>query len=92
MSGYRELMRRKLLEQFYDKMSEEEKRTFVMLTMQDKSRDEIMQALSAQNAKIDDVSRKIGKYPFASDLLANISGNFLTDGLIWIGHKLLRKL
>ena len=31
----RELMRRKLLEDMYDRMSEEEKRTFVQLTLQD---------------------------------------------------------
>ena len=33
MSGYRELMRRKLLEDIYNKMSPEEKRTFIQLTL-----------------------------------------------------------
>lgn len=86
--SYRELMRRQLLERIYDKMSDEEKRTFVQLTLQDKSHTEIMQALSQQNARIEEVSHKIGRYPFASDLLANVAGNAITDGLIWLGKTL----
>ena len=92
MTGYRQLMRRKLLEDIYEDLSEEDKRTFIQLTIQDKSWNEIAQALQRQEAKIDDVSRKIGKYPFASDLLANVGGNFITDGLVWIGKSLLKKL
>lgn len=92
MNAYRELMRRKLLEEMYDKLSPEERRTFVQLTMQDKNFNEILHALRQQNAKIDDVSRKIGKYPFASDLLANVAGNAITDGLVWLGSKIFRKL
>ena len=53
MSGYRELMRRKLLEQMYDKMSDEEKRTFVQLTMQNKDHTEIMSALNDLRQKAD---------------------------------------
>ena len=90
MNAYRELMRRKLLEEIYEGLSEEDKRTFVQLTMQDKSWSEIAQALQRQEAKIDDVSRRIGKYPFASDLAANVAGNAITDGLIWLGRKLIK--
>lgn len=92
MNGYRELMRRKLLEQMFDKMSDEDKRTFVQLTLQDKDHKEIMQAISQQNEKIDDVSRKIGNHPFATDLFSNVLGNGITGGLIWIGSRLFRKL
>ena len=90
MNAYRQLMRRKLLEEIYEKLSPEDKRTFVQLTLQDRSWNEILQALRQQNAKIDDVSRRIGEHPFASDLLANVAGNAITDGLAWIGRKLLR--
>jgi hypothetical protein len=92
MNGYRELMRRKLLEDMYNKMSDEDKRTFVQLTMKDKDHQEIMQALSQQNEKIDNVSRKIGDHPFATDLFSNILGNGITDGLIWLGSRLFKKL
>ena len=39
------LMRRKLLEQMYDRMTDEEKRLFAMLTMQNKSNDDILRAI-----------------------------------------------
>ena len=83
-------MRRKLLEKVYDKLSPEEKRTFVQLTMQDRNSEEIMKALRQQNAKIDEVSRKIGNHPFATDLFSNVLGNGITDGLIWLGSKLFK--
>lgn len=89
---YQGLLRRKLLEDIYDKMSPEEKQTFIQLTMQNKSRDEILQALSQQNQKIDEVSQKIGNHPFATDLFSNVLGNGITDGLILLGKALFRKL
>ena len=85
--GYRELMRRKLLEDIYDKMSDEEKRAFVQLTIQNKDHTEIMQALQGISRQVDE-----GKHSFKSDLIANISGNIITDGLIFLGKSLFRKL
>lgn len=85
MNGYRELMRRKLLEQMYDNMSDEDKRTLVRLTAQSKDHSEIMSALKQLREKADS-----NHHSFVSDLLANISGNFITDGLLFIGRKLIR--
>lgn len=82
----------KLLEDVYNKMSDEEKRAYLQLATQDRGRDEILRALQQQDAKIDEVSRKIGKHPFAIDLLSNVLGNGITDGLIWLGRSLFRKL
>lgn len=89
MSGYRELMRRQLLERIYDKMSEEEKRTFVQLTLQDKSHTEIMEALSRQRAQLDKIEKKQN---WLTDFGSDIAANFLTDGLIWLGSRLFKKL
>lgn len=87
--GYRELMRRKLLEDIYNKMSDEEKHTFAQLTLQDKSHQEIMNALSKQKADLESLKRGQNWYvDFGSDVAAN----FLTDGLIWLGSRLFRKL
>ena len=85
--GYRELMRRRLLESIYDKMSDEEKRQFVQLTMQNKNHLEIMASLNELKQKADE-----NHHSFTSDLLANIAGNGIWDGLIWFGSKLFRKL
>ena len=87
--GYRELMRRQLLERIYDKMSDEEKRTFVQLTMQNKSHTEIMEALSQQQKQLNDIQKKQN---WLTDFGSDIAANFLTDGLIWLGSKLFRKL
>lgn len=89
MNAYRELIRRKLLEDMYERMSDEDKRTFVQLTMQNKSNDEILQALAQQKNQLDHIEKSQNWFvSFGSDIAAN----FLTDGLIWIGSKLFRKL
>lgn len=89
MNAYRELMRRKLLEEIYEGLSEEDKRTFVQLTIQDKSWQEIAQALAQQKAQLDRIEKSQNWYvDFGSDVAAN----FLTDGLIWLGSKIFRKL
>lgn len=88
---YRELMRRKLLEQIYDKMSDEEKRLFVQLTMQNRDHREIMDALRRQQAQISRVVDKVEKQSFALDFGSDILANFTTDGLIWLASKLFRR-
>lgn len=87
--GYRELMRRQLLERIYDKMSEEEKRLFVQLTMQNKSHTEIMEALSRQQRQLDSIEKKQNWF---TDFGSDIAANFLTDGLIWLGSKIFRRI
>jgi len=90
MNAYRELMRRKLLEDIYDGLSEEDKRTFIQLTMQDKSWSEIAQALQKQGREIDEIHVKVAKQTWLSDFSSNIAGNALWDGLVWISSKLIR--
>lgn len=84
---YRAMMRRKLLERIYDRMSDEERRTFVQLTMEDKDHKEIMASLNELKRRADS-----NHHSFVSDFGANIAGNAAWDGLLWIGSKLLRRL
>ena len=58
MTNYREFMRRKLLEDIYDKLTPEEKLAYVQLTMQDKDHREIMDALSQQRADLEAIKKK----------------------------------
>lgn len=89
MNAYRAMMRRKLLEEIYDGLSEEDKRTFVQLTMQDKSRSEIVQALQQQKSQLDRIEKgQNWTRSFGSDLLAN----FTSAGVLWLGSKLFSKL
>lgn len=86
--GYRELMRRKLLEEIYNRLTTEEKKTFVQLTMLNKSHKEIMEALSHQQSQLDDIEKKQN---WKVDFLSDIGANILTDGLIWLGSRLFKR-
>ena len=87
MTDYRAFLRRRMLEDMYDRMSEDEKKLFVQMTMQDKSHSEIMSALQDLRQKADK-----NHHSFVSDFGANIAGNAVWDGLVWLGGKLLRRL
>ena len=87
----RELMRRQLLEQIYDKMSEDEKRTFIQLTMQNKDHNEIMDALKAQREQVEQIAQKVEKQSWLTDFGSDLLANFTTDGLIYLGRKLFGK-
>ena len=83
-----ELMRRKLLEDIYDRMSDEEKKIFIQMTMEQRSADDIMQALQQQSQKIDRLQQT--QQTFAQDFASNILGNATWDGLLWLTRKLFR--
>lgn len=86
---YTGLIRRKMLEDIYDRMSDDEKRLFVQLTMQNKTGDEILQALAQQKAQLERIEKSQN---WVVDFGSDIAANFLTDSLIWLGDKLFRKL
>ena len=92
MNACRELMRRRLLEDIYDSLSEEDRRTFVRMTLQDKGWNEILQALQRQESRIADIDEKVSRQTWLSDFSSNIAGNALWDGLVWLGSRLIRKL
>ena len=89
MNAYRAMLRRKFLEEIYNDLSEEDKRTFIQLTMQDKSWSEIAQALQQQKTQLDRIEKKQN---WAVDFGSDVAANLFTDGLIWLGSKLFRKL
>lgn len=84
-------MRRKLLEQMYDRMTDEEKRLFAMMTMQNKSNSEILQAIQ-QNQQhlehlVEHADRDQWYVAFGSDVAANV----LTTSAFWLLGKLFAK-
>lgn len=81
------LLRRKLLEEIYNDLSEDDKRAFVMMTMQNKGYKDIMQALQGQSRKLDDIERKQSWY---YDLSANIAGSAILDSATWLFGKLIK--
>ena len=86
--NYRGLMRRKLLEQMYDKLSDEDKRLYVQLAIQDRDHREIMQALNNYGEQIHDLRKH--QQTFLEDFASNVAGNALWSGITWMGSKLLK--
>lgn len=85
------IARRMLLERIYDKMTDEEKRIFAMMTMQNKSNDEILQAIR-QNQQhlqhlVEHANRDRWYVAFGSDVAANV----LTTSAFWLLQKLLAR-
>lgn len=87
----RNLLRRKLLEQIYDKLTDEEKRTFIYLSMQDKDHREIMEALRMQGAQIDRVVKKVEKQSWFNSFGSDVAANFTSAGFLWLISRLFRK-
>ena len=82
------LMRRKLLEDIYSRMTDEEKKLFVQMTLQNKSNDDILKALQQQSVQIQDLRQR--QQTFGQDFLSNILGNATWDGAAWLLGKLLK--
>ena len=80
------LMRRKLLESIYDRMTDEEKRLFIQMTLQQRSADEIKKALQEQSAQLQDLRHR--QQSFSQDFLSNILGNATWDGALWLVSRL----
>ena len=82
------LMRRKLLESIYDKMSDEEKRLFIQMTFQQRSTEEILTALQRQSSQIAEIRNC--QQTFSQDFASNILGNAAWAGAEWLFAKLFK--
>ena len=82
------LMRRKLLEEMYGRMTDDEKKLFVQMVMQQKSADDIMKAIGQQSSKLQDI--RSSQQTFGEDFLSNILGNATWDGAVWLVRRLAR--
>lgn len=84
------LMRRKLLEQMYDRMTDEEKRLFAMMTMQNKSADDIMRAIQTNQQHLQQLVEHADRdkwwVAFGSDVAANV----LTSSAFWLLGKFFK--
>lgn len=85
------IMRRKLLEDMYDRMTDDEKKLFVMMTMQDRGNDEILRAIRQNQQNLEQLVEHAEKdrwyVAFGSDVAANI----LTNAGAWLMTRLLAR-
>jgi hypothetical protein len=84
------LMRRRLLEDIYDRMTDDEKRLFVQLTLQQRSTEEIKKVLGQQSLQLEDIRRH--QQTFSQDFLSNILGNATWDVAVWLIGRLAKLL
>lgn len=82
------LMRHKVLEDIYDRMTDEEKKIFAQMTLQQRSTDEITTALQQQSAQLQDLHQH--QQTFGEDFASNIAGNAAWDGAVWLLRRLAR--
>ena len=84
------LMRRKLLEDIYGRMTDDEKKLFVQMTLQQSSAEDILKALQQQSVQLQDVRQR--QQTFGEDFLSNILGNATWDGAVWLFSRLARMI
>lgn len=89
MRADRSLQRCVLLEKMYERMTEDERRAFISLTLNEKGHKEIMSALESQQGVLDEIKRRQN---WLTDFGSDVAANFLTDGLIWLGTRIFKRL
>ena len=85
------LMCRRLLEDIYDRMTDEEKRLFVQMTMQNKTASDIMRELKLNQQKLEHIVKHIDKDRWYVSFSSDVAANVLTTTASWLIGKLLSK-
>jgi len=84
------LLRQKMLEDIYSRMTDDEKKLVVQMTLQQRSTDEILQALQSQRQQIDRMAQKLESQSWLTDFGSDVAANFTTDGILWLLRRLFR--
>ena len=85
-------LRLRLLQRICDGMTEEEKRLLVQRSLQEDRAGRVMQALQRQERQLDALVEHASRQSWLSDFGANIAGNAVFDGSVWVLSRLLRSL
>ena len=85
------LLKQKLLEDIYSRMTDDEKKLFVQMSLQQNSADEILQALQDQRQLIERMTKKLESQSWLTDFGSDIAANFTTDGILWLARRLFRQ-
>ena len=85
------IARRMLLERIYDKMTDEEKRIFVLPSMQDKSNDEILQAIQQNQQHLQHLVEHADRNRWYTAFGSDVAANVLTTSAFWLLGKLFKR-
>lgn len=86
-----DLVRRKLAEDIYGRMSDEERLQLELYLRQEYGHRELMNELRQQRAQMSQMAREMGRRSWVTDFGSDVAANFLTDGLIWLVRRLSRR-
>ena len=78
-----------VLQRILDRMTEKERRDYLLLSTMSRDRDDVLSAINEQGAKLDIISRK---QSWLNDFSANIAANASWDALIYIASRLLKNI
>lgn len=85
------LVRRMLLERIYDKMTDEEKRLFVLLSMQNKNNDDILRAIQRNQQHLEHLVQHADRDRWYTAFGSDVAANVLTTSAFWVLGKLFAK-
>lgn len=85
------LARRYLLEKIYNQLSDEDKRTFVLMTMQNKSANDIMQAIQQNQQHLEHLVEKADRDRWYTAFGSDVAANVLTTAGFWLLQKIFKK-
>lgn len=82
---YKSLLRYKLLSSIYDKMDDRERLAFMQISMSNANHREAMSALQSLSKQVD-----ASRHSWLSDFGANVAGNAVFDGGVFLLSRLLK--
>ena len=82
---YGEIARRKCFEQIYNGLSEEDRKLYLLYSMQDR----MLNSINSQKTQLDNIERKQSWW---LDVSSNLAGNAIYDSFLWVASRLLRRL
>lgn len=85
------IARRYLLEKIYNQLSDEDKRTFVLMTMQDRSANEILRAIQQNQQHLQHLVEKADRDRWYTAFGSDVAANVLTTSAFWLLSKFFAK-
>ena len=85
----RDILRKQMLDSILEKMSDEERRSYMLLTAANDNQRELMSALQEQGLKLDAIGKK---QSWLSDFSANITANAAWDTIIYFASRILKNI
>ena len=85
------LMRRKMLQDIYNKMTTEEKQLFSVLSLQNHSNDQILRAIEKNQQHLQHLVRHADRDQWYKAFGSDVAANVLTQSVFWLLSKLFAK-